>query len=240
MTAEGVTAILTSLLQNQTLKFLDLGWNSDCGRSMDTMKAIRQVLLKNKTLTTFRFGKNGMDFMGFGLIYTALMWNTTLTELDLTANKIGFDGALALGYILSINQTLRTLGLCRNNIDDMGAIALGRVLMVNRGLESLDLRVNRITLTNSELQDIFSAGLLQNTTLRVVDLTENMIVEEQREQTIHGMKENREAIQREHHVMTLLINDPESLISLLPYDMCIIDDIIRMADASISQCQVKF
>ena len=132
------------------------------------------------------------------------------------------------------------MGLCGNYIGNDGAKAIGRALMLNKGLESLNLRVNRITMTDVGLQAILCVGLLRNKTLRVVDLTENMISETEREQTIHMMEQHREAVQQGHHTMALLISDPESLIELFPCDMCIIDDIISLADASLSQCQVKF
>jgi hypothetical protein len=54
------------------------------------------------------------------------------------------------------------------------------------------------------------------------------------------IKTSREGMRHDHHILSDLIGDEQSLISTLPYDMSIINEIIQLADQSIPDCHVDF
>jgi hypothetical protein len=57
---------------------------------------------------------------------------------------------------------------------------------------------------------------------------------------VHLIKTSRDGMRRGHQILSDLIGDERSLVSTLPYDMCLIKEIIQLADASIPDCRVDF
>jgi hypothetical protein len=54
------------------------------------------------------------------------------------------------------------------------------------------------------------------------------------------IKTSRDERRRGYHILSDLICDEHSLISTLPCDMCLINEIIQLVDARIPDCHVIF
>ena len=79
-------------------------------------------------------------------------------------------------------------------------------------------------------------ALQHNTSLTNLRLSYNQI----RAQTRHTLKESRGKLRSGHSHLSKLLTDESSLISTLPCDMTLINEIIRLADASIPDCDILF
>ena len=75
-----------------------------------------------------------------------------------------------------------------------------------------------------------------DSTLITLDLSGNQIGA----QTRHTLKESRGKLRSGHSHLSKLLTDESSLISTLPCDMTLINEIIRLADASIPDCDILF
>ena len=166
----------------------------------------------------------------------ALRVNQTLNDLDLNWNTIG-DGAIALGEALRVNQTLTQLHLGGNQLGAQGVQAIAQALRVNRTLTHLYLYHNEIGVEGAQA---IAQSLRFNRTLTYLTLGNNLIGDQQEQGVLVIIKNARERLRRSHHVLSDLIGDEQSLISTLPYDMCLINEIIQLADESIPDCRVSF
>ena len=96
--------------------------------------------------------------------------NTTLKRLNLSNNNIGYRGAQRLGVFLN-NSNLLFLNLDNNNIGDEGLIKLSEGF-ANGFLQEISLKNNNIGNHGVRIVSLF---IDDNTTLTVIDLSENLI-----------------------------------------------------------------
>lgn len=100
--------ILSSFLSNPKTKLqsLDLGNNQI---SDESIHAIAQALISNKTLQSLDLYRNLISETGAKTLVEALLKNSILQSLDLYKNKLGIQGAESIASVLSKNQILQFL-----------------------------------------------------------------------------------------------------------------------------------
>ena len=201
--------VLRDLVNNTTLKELDLSWNDIC---LDWVKTISEGLKNNSTLTVFKLIGNDIKDDGAKVISKALEGNTTLKELDLSWNFIGdkgavaisrvlealtklnlsynaicYDGAKALADTLKNNTTLKTLNLGYNHIGDEGAKEILEALKEKEEstLAELNLSGNKI---GDEGAEVIADFIRSNGTLRKLGLGENNISVEGKRMITEALK----------------------------------------------------
>mmetsp|Transcript_26353 Transcript_26353/g.46667 ORF Transcript_26353/g.46667 Transcript_26353/m.46667 type:complete len:449 (-) Transcript_26353:55-1401(-) len=102
--------------------------------------------------------------------------NTHISELYLGKHKFRDDGIRQLVDFLLENKVLRVLDLRCNELGAEGAHHLGKLLASDCQLLSLNLNGNRIgEKGNSNGAKALAEGLMNNTTLRHLDLNHNML-----------------------------------------------------------------
>ncbi|CAF0831646.1 unnamed protein product [Adineta steineri] len=112
--SEGISTLASSLINNSTLKSLDLSFNqiSDAG-----VYSLTQALLPkhNSSLQILYLSKNGISDDGIRYISDMLRTNQTITELWLSNNEITNKGIQQLARVLAYhNKTLKQLSLSTN------------------------------------------------------------------------------------------------------------------------------
>jgi len=141
----GSQHLIDGLKQCPNLEYLNLSWNS-----IQTDGAMAVIELLNES--------------------------TRLVELNLANNEIGHDAIIAISTVLNTtNNSLRILNLDNPrivSIDQELAIHFAKMLYVNTGIERLSLRKHK--LRDPGLFTI-TEHILDNTTLRVLDLNSNEI-----------------------------------------------------------------
>ncbi|NWT05618.1 LRC34 protein, partial [Mionectes macconnelli] len=133
-------AIAISLIQNKTLRAINL--NRPLLRSQEEESTVRiaQILKNNPSLVELHLSKHEMKNFGVERLCEALYENSILRYLDLSCNKITADGVKFLGELLKHNQSLIILDLNANRIEDAGATYLSEALSVhNRTLQALSV-----------------------------------------------------------------------------------------------------
>jgi Leucine Rich repeat len=181
MTGMGAAAMSKLLLTNTTLKTIAVNY-TDC--SAQDLKALCGALERNITVTEFRLGLAiNRTLVGVDAIRELLLKNTTLTTLTLHSYGIEKDGIKCISEALSTNKTLTHLGLhCLNAgnigthdesieyIDTRTVKYITDALEKNQALTTLDLTNNTI----SGLETI-SQLLASNKSLTHLDLGYNII-----------------------------------------------------------------
>ena len=121
-----------------------------------------------------------VDFFGWGLgpdeavhLGQALRRNTTVVKLDLVQTRIGAEGAAEVAAALEHNSTLRELDVGYSGIGDDGALAFAEAIARPEcGLTGLYLMGNGIGDVGASA---VAAGLLENTSLTRISLSDNVI-----------------------------------------------------------------
>jgi hypothetical protein len=161
LTAMGVEYIYHALLNNKTLKCLDLS-NNNIG--VEGSYFISLIMRDCRLLTLINVGYNNIGNEGVKLIAEQLKTNNTITELKLRCNDIDDIG---LGYIcdaIKVNKTLDLLNLQDNFITDEGLRILAGALCENFSLTKVELDRNIFTDQGvSNLVDILSNKELDKT-----------------------------------------------------------------------------
>ncbi len=145
---------------------------------------IDYTYLKTKALTSLDLEKNNIGDEGEPALAEALKTNTTLTELNLDNNNIDDKGATVLAEALKTNRTLTQLKLGFNIIGDDGAKAIGTVLETNNIMKILKLYFNKIGVNGA-------IALIQNSTLRILDLNTNSIGNNNATGLANALKKNK-------------------------------------------------
>jgi hypothetical protein len=194
---------------------------------------VAQALQHNHTLTQLKLSGNKIGAEGAHAVAQALQHNHTLTQLKLSDNQIGVEGAHAVAQALQHNHTLTHLGIRGNKIGAEGGLALVQALQHNRTLTHLDLGYcGPETGATREEAMLFAQHHMVCQSNEISSVVQEFVSV--------SVKNSREEMRRCHQILSDLIGDEQSLISILPYDMSIINEIIRMADESIPDVQVSF
>ncbi|CAE7383523.1 NLRC3 [Symbiodinium sp. CCMP2592] len=115
-----------ALASNDTVEELEIKSAQD--RSGHLVKAVREVLSRNSTITKVRFTYSEIDDEGAKAFADVLKTNSTVTNIDLRGNAIGDEGTKALANMLQINNTITNIGIEGNPIGVEGDEAIARVL----------------------------------------------------------------------------------------------------------------
>jgi hypothetical protein len=227
--------ILQQIRSNDpSLTSVNLNWHVT---RHDDLNHLCEALRYNTTLTSLEFCCNsiGVKIEGAGYLVD-LLQNKPLKSLNLNQNSLGFIEPSELTNILLRNTSLTSLVLSRNGFGIRHAEAIGLALQTNTTLKSLDLNSNDI---GTEGATALITSLQHNTTLTSLDLSDNQLDPAVQQDLTTKILSARQAMRQDHQSLADLHNDDEgSLISTLPCDMCLINDIIGFANASISNCQV--
>lgn len=151
----GGEALGEMLKTNNTLKKLDLSWNSI---RLDSAIALAKSLEVNHTLQTLLLSYNAFGDMPSQVLGKALKLNKGLTELDLESNSINPKAATVLANAISFNETLLKLNINGNILGRIGAQAL--VAAIQRS--STETRKLEVSFVNCDCikddENIFSAA----------------------------------------------------------------------------------
>ena len=141
------------------------------------LAALTQILLHKSTLKKLCLrGSDLVTFIGWETLFSSLKDpKTTLEQLDIKANSINDQAAAALAESLRTNITLKLLNLnCNENIGSIGWRRLFSVLgEPNSALVELNVYGNKFE--DAEIA-VLARGLVNNQTLRSLDLSENFEV----------------------------------------------------------------
>ncbi|XP_023290191.1 leucine-rich repeat-containing protein 74A-like [Orussus abietinus] len=140
--ASGSAEILKTLLsENESLRHLDLSWNSLFDR--ETVKSLFKGLLKNYELLSLDLSWNSLDKDCVPFLGPFLARTLSLRRFNLSGNRFSPHDAEAIARSLSRNVSLEEFFLGNNPLKAQGALALVRVLAPNRSpsssLRHLDL-----------------------------------------------------------------------------------------------------
>lgn len=108
-------------------------------------------------------------------------------KLFLCDNRISMTGALLISNSLRHNKTLIELSLGNNFIGDEGACIIASSLKENNTLEILNLESNNIG--NRGLKAIVELGLMHNTTMQYLVLSENPITDGGAKSLLHCIRD---------------------------------------------------
>ncbi|XP_048777210.1 leucine-rich repeat-containing protein 74A-like isoform X2 [Ostrea edulis] len=131
-------AVGAALVENETLKSLDLSWNHI--RVIGAVGLANGVRM-NSNLETLIVAWNGFGFEGSVALGKLLCKNTSLLHLDLSCNRIHPPALFEIVKGLEKNKCLRRLNLSQNPITaPMTSILLNRLLRAKHSsLQELDL-----------------------------------------------------------------------------------------------------
>ena len=101
---EGVTAVAEMLVENKTLRELNL---QDCHISSEGAVELAAALCKNSILEDLNLNRNPIGVKGASSMSDMLQHNTSLEVLHLCDDSVGEEGVHQLINSLKHNQTLR-------------------------------------------------------------------------------------------------------------------------------------
>ena len=171
----GGEAIAQMLCTNETLRVLDVSWNSIRG---DSAIEFAQSLRCNQTLRTLKLAYNTFGDKGSQYIGMSLLTNRSIERLDLSYNSVSPAAAMVIANALVDNDVMRLLNLDGNKVGVrgaaslMGALRSGNDILINRSI-SLD---NCDTTFDNE--SLFNPLAPQgNYTLQLKNPYDNMVAE---------------------------------------------------------------
>ncbi|CCI43000.1 unnamed protein product [Albugo candida] len=130
------------------------------------------------TLTTLCLPNNSIDDELLRMLMAGLMNNKTITMLNLSHNKIGDGGARVLARLLGPDSILTCLDLYDNHISASGGEFLGQGLEQNTSLCELNLRLNRLTDKGGHM---LAQSLIGHNSIKILDLSNNQLEKESAE-----------------------------------------------------------
>lgn len=178
--AAGVEAIFEGIKNGQSVLERFSCSSNSIGNSPSTMKALNEVLLVHRSLTTLDLRHNNIPgsalaWLGDGIASCArlagislggnplgrdgitqklcqsLALSETLISLDLSSCGLESPGCTQIATVVSTSRTLTDLNLANNSIDDGGADAVAKVLPHARRLLTLDLSMNNISVGGASM-----------------------------------------------------------------------------------------
>ncbi|XP_060598540.1 leucine-rich repeat-containing protein 74A-like [Ruditapes philippinarum] len=167
-----------------------------CAIALSQTRSVRVVNMNDNAI-----GHRGAKFMAM-----MLKENKQIKELSLSDNNIGSRGVKYIVNILMENDIVQKLDLSNNGFKDKDAVLFKQLLEETRNLRYLNLSYNflREEGDNTSLKKLtlgwngfylegciaLQKSLLYNTTLEVLDLTNNRINRECIEQLTYGLAKN--------------------------------------------------
>ena len=134
----GLKAIATSLMSNNSLKYLNLAQNKIKDEGLATFA---EMLKDNEILHEVSFAQNVISNDGLTNLAQMLPYNKTLNHLDLSRNQFNDSGFEEFAKLMAENMGLEFLDIAKNkDVTDEGSlITLADSLSVNGKLKTLDL-----------------------------------------------------------------------------------------------------
>ncbi|KAI0212719.1 Dynein regulatory complex subunit 5 [Lamellibrachia satsuma] len=139
-----------------------------------------------KTLKVFKLNRSKVDDDKVRVLISHLLDHPSITKLDLSHNVIGDRGARAIGKFLNNHSQLTELNIYDNNIRAAGAQAIAHALTKNTLLTKAEYSNELSEPTAATLSQV----VVQNTTLRNVELSCNRLGPDGGKQMQEGMEEN--------------------------------------------------
>jgi len=129
MRDEGVRQLVDYLLENKTLRVLDLRCNQIGAEGAKHLGLLLRsdCRLTHLNLASNRIGERGITF-GAEALANALLYNRMLTCLDLNHNMFSGEALTILGQHVDRNSTLETLAVFHNNWDQPAASEFHKIL----------------------------------------------------------------------------------------------------------------
>jgi len=129
MRDEGVRQLVDYLLENKTLRVLDLRCNQIGAEGAKHLGLLLRsdCRLTHLNLASNRIGERGITF-GAEAIANSLLYNRMLTCLDLSHNMFSGEALTILGQHVDQNSTLETLAVFHNNWDQPAAFEFHKIL----------------------------------------------------------------------------------------------------------------
>jgi Ran GTPase-activating protein (RanGAP) involved in mRNA processing and transport len=141
----GLAELAPALYRNTSIKVLDISAN--CLSDMESATLLRDILRRNKTITTLDLSRNdfGQTTGAVECIADGLGSNSTLTEIDLSGCRLRLVAVSILAQTLgSRNTTLQKLTLANNSITSTSVGVLLETMEHNSHITDLDLQNNPI------------------------------------------------------------------------------------------------
>ncbi|KAL0236875.1 hypothetical protein PCE1_000272 [Barthelona sp. PCE] len=200
-----IHSLLTTLVDYPYLKSLIF---VNCNLTDDCCIPLSHYLNSNLGIETLILDGNQITADGITHVCRGLVNNTSLKNLSVSHNPLGDRGCLLLTNMLKDNLSIEEISLrhCQidvtggvtlfrtllpqpltrikhidmsgNPITDISLVAIGETIQLNKSVEAIIL--SNISLTNQDTSiEIFLNGLTQNSTLKQLDLSHNLMTEEQ-------------------------------------------------------------
>lgn len=194
MKSEGCLAVSNMLLDNLTIRTIDLSGNDLTDKNLVLLS---QSLSRTKApLTALRLSFNLFSCTGTESLMNALWGSKTLHDLKMDNNKIGDRGAQLIAVMLTSVSSIAVLDIGFNKISSVGVKALMKAIAESKTLRDLTLSGNRLDVLaaktvafmlahNKSLANLFidhcsvsyqaqrhiSAGVVSNKDLALASLT---------------------------------------------------------------------
>ena len=170
---EGAMYLADLLRLSPELKYLDLSGNSI---EVKGAQILAEVLKESEQLMYLNLNGNFILTEGSMSITELLFTNLKLMHLDIGNNELDHDGMIALSSVINCsNYTLEVLNIDNPRYKTIGqetAIHFGKMVANNVGLQKLSMRKHKLRCDGTY---VFMEHLLENTTLKVLDLNANEI-----------------------------------------------------------------
>ncbi|XP_022899686.2 FERM domain-containing protein C-like [Onthophagus taurus] len=166
-------AITTALRGNTCVTELNLEENF---MKPESVEYVAQMLIENEMLEVLNFRECRIGSEGAEILADGIANALKLTDLDLSCNSLGNEGLEFIKDALCNHLTIKRLNLSKNELTDVAIPALVEILKENAVIEDLDLSWNIINAPRGWKQ-LANEGLLENKSLRVLNLAWNGITE---------------------------------------------------------------
>ena len=147
----GIQLIKSILVDDITLKELNISWGSNANGTVLMKRQLKPVLHNNKEVCinilcddypecfpkTMNLSKKNIDDDAAYVIAFGLYQNTTVEKLDLSCNSITDDGMLIIKDCLKHNNTLQILNVSHNKITKEGAMTFSDCLIHSKTLKQV-------------------------------------------------------------------------------------------------------
>lgn len=174
LTWQGVTRLMDSLSQNQTVETLILDnnylggrasiclvnflWENftlkrlsmvNCQLELDACTAIASGLERNSSLQALHLSKNFLTSKGAEILAAAFVSKSGIEEFELQSCSIRDEGGVALALAIKVNTNIQRVNLRDNNLYDDSGAAMVEAAINNKKLRQLLLDRNPMSLKHS-------------------------------------------------------------------------------------------